>query len=458
MRLPILGLLAVSFAISWLLTFAVKRVAPRLGFVDKPGGRKIHANPKPLGGGVAIFWAFALPLLAAVIGAKVTAPPRVLYFDTAIGANGVKTTSSGVWTFPDAYWSGIRKQTPMALTFLAAALCLHLLGLRDDRKALGPYSKLIFQLAAAAALAIPFREMRVLTALGPAVSIVVSILWIAGITNAFNFLDNMDGLSAGIAAVATVAFLITTVLIGQWFVAASLALLLGALLGFLCFNFPPASIFMGDSGSLVIGFILGVLTVRTTFLPPGADWGAGWYAVFAPVIVLAVPLYDLIVVSVIRISRGKSPFVGDTNHFSHRLVARGMTRRTAVLCLYLITAATSVAAILLPHVTTTFAAMLIFAQTLMVLGVVALLEQHPLPPAAAAAREGPPSLATHSSSFKGITYITALPAPPPPPPVSAAPVPPEPGADPIFPIPGSKRPLSPLEAAPMHPPEERPIP
>src|SRR3954454_2020208 len=136
---------------------------------------------------------------------------------------------------------------------------------------------------------------------------------------------------------------------------------------------------MGDSGSLVIGFVLGVLTVRTTFLPQGVDWGAGWYAVFAPVIVLALPLYDLIVVSVIRMSKGKSPFVGDTNHFSHRLVARGMSRRTAVLCLYLVTAATSIAAILLPHVTTPLAAILIFCQTVLILGMVALLEQHPLP-------------------------------------------------------------------------------
>ena len=102
---------------------------------------------------------------------------------------------------------------------------------------------------------------------------------------------------------------------------------------------------------------------------------------FAPVIVLAVPLYDMIVVSIIRIRRGKSPFVGDTNHFSHRLVARGMSRRTAVLTIYLVTAATSVAAILLPYVKSTFAAMLIFGQTLLILGVVALLEQHPLPSA-----------------------------------------------------------------------------
>jgi UDP-GlcNAc:undecaprenyl-phosphate GlcNAc-1-phosphate transferase len=191
-----------------------------------------------------------------------------------------------------------------------------------------------------------------------------------------------------VAAVCATAFLITALTIGQWFVAATLALLLGAVLGFLCFNFPPASIFMGDSGSLVIGLLLGILTVRTTFLPHGTDWGAGWYAVFAPVIVLAVPLYDTATVMLWRLRHGKSPFVGDTNHFSHRLVARGMSRRTAVLCIYLVTAATSMAAILLPHVNSPSGAMLIFAQTLLVLGVVALLEQHPLAPSPGTPGEG----------------------------------------------------------------------
>src|SRR5208282_4355569 len=172
--------------------------------------------------------------------------------------------------------------------------------------------------------------------------------------NAFNFLDNMDGLSAGVACVCATAFLFTTLSIGQWFVAAALALLLGSLLGFLWHNFPPAKIFMGDSGSLTTGLLLGILTVRTTYLPPGSVFANRWYAIFAPVIVLALPLYDLIVVSFIRLLHGKSPFVGDTNHFSHRLVARGMSRRTAVLCLYLIAACTSVAAILLPHVSPAF--------------------------------------------------------------------------------------------------------
>jgi UDP-GlcNAc:undecaprenyl-phosphate GlcNAc-1-phosphate transferase len=131
---------------------------------------------------------------------------------------------------------------------------------------------------------------------------------------------------------------------------------------------------------MVIGLFLGVLTVRTTYISPDiqAHFASGWYALFAPLIVMAVPLYDLLVVSALRIKAGKSPFVGDANHLSHRLVARGMSRRTAVLCIYLITAATALAAIVLTQVRTTHAAILIFAQTILILGVVALLEQHPI--------------------------------------------------------------------------------
>jgi UDP-GlcNAc:undecaprenyl-phosphate GlcNAc-1-phosphate transferase len=354
----LLALLVSAFALSWIVVWAMKRIAPRIGFVDQPGHRKIHHNPKPLGGGVGIFIGVALPLLAGLVLVNSMGP---------------------IWEIDPAYWSGARQQTPLALALLAAMLVLHVMGLFDDKKALGPFIKLFIQFAAAAALVATFDEVRALTFLGYLPSVVLTVLWITAVTNAFNFLDNMDGLSAGVAAVCTLAFLLTAITIQQWFVAATLALLLGALLGFLCFNFPPASIFQGDGGSLVVGFLLGVLTVRTTFLSPGEDFASGWYVVFAPVIVLALPLYDLVVVSIIRISRGKSPFVGDTNHFSHRLVARGMSRKTAVLCLYLITAATSIAAILLPQVESDSAAMLIFGQTLLVLGVVALLEQHPLP-------------------------------------------------------------------------------
>ncbi len=352
----IVAMLLGSFLLSWLLTRLMISLSPRIGFVDHPFGRKVHQTPKPLGGGVAITWAMLLPMIAALAWVWLVAPAHHPLAD---------------------YIGGLRRETPLLLGIITATLTTHVMGLIDDRKALGPYLKMLVQLAVAAMLVFTC-GLVALPQLGW-LSPVLTILWLVAISNAFNFLDNMDGLSAGVAAVCAAAFLVATLQIGQWFVAGGLALLLGALLGFLWFNFPPARIFMGDSGSLVVGLTMGILTVRTTFVESPAMWGAGWYAVFTPVIVLALPLYDLVVVSIIRLLKGKSPFIGDTNHFSHRLVARGMSKRTAVLCLYLVSAATAVAAIVLPQVRTPFAAMLIFGQTLLILGVVALLEQHPMP-------------------------------------------------------------------------------
>ncbi len=374
MRPLILCLAAASFIIAWIVTRLMRSVSPRIGFVDKPGGRKIHANPKPLGGGIGIFWGLTLPIIVGLIVVHFSDPPQFLQSMPSLGP---------VRDHLAAYWSGARQQTPLALSMLLAAAAIHALGLWDDRKALGPYLKLTVQLSIIALLVI-FTDFRILQFLdrampmGKLVSTLATILWIAAITNAFNFLDNMDGLSSGVACVCATAFLVVTLSIGQWFVAAALALLLGAMLGFLWHNFPPAKIFMGDSGSLLIGLVLGILTVRALYLPPGVALENDWYAIFSPIIILALPLYDLVVVCTIRIMRGKSPFVGDTNHFSHRLVARGMSRRTAVLCIYLVTAATSIGAILLPYVRGYFA-LLILLQTILILCMVALLEQHPLP-------------------------------------------------------------------------------
>src|SRR5437016_908113 len=117
MRLPIVGLILLSFALSWLLTFTMKRIAPRLGFVDKPGGRKIHANPKPLGGGVAIFWAFALPLLVAIAQAHIL--PLGTWHTPMANEQG---------RLDKALAGGIRLHTPMAMTLFGAALVLHILG------------------------------------------------------------------------------------------------------------------------------------------------------------------------------------------------------------------------------------------------------------------------------------------------------------------------------------------
>ncbi|MHC5003527.1 MAG: MraY family glycosyltransferase, partial [Planctomycetota bacterium] len=262
-----------------------------------------------------------------------------------------------------------------AWALLGGLTALHVVGLVDDRRGIGPWPKLLVQVAAATVLAVWF-EVRLLTLLPPALSVLVTVLWIVAITNAMNFLDNMDGLAAGVAAISATLFLAATLVNHQWFIAATLALLVGSLVGFLVFNFPPAKIFMGDGGSLVVGFLLGVLTARTTYFDPAAEsfpLGSAWYGVFMPVIVLAIPLYDFVTVTLVRLRQGRSPFVGDQQHFSHRLVRRGLSRRGAVMVIWAATAATGIGGIGLGRLAGWQAA-LVAVQTGAVLLMLAVLE------------------------------------------------------------------------------------
>jgi UDP-GlcNAc:undecaprenyl-phosphate GlcNAc-1-phosphate transferase len=244
---------------------------------------------------------------------------------------------------------------------------------------------------------------------GPWLSIIITATWFVVVTNAFNVLDNMDGLSAGVGAICAGFFLVTTVVAPQpqWFVGACLALLLGALLAFLVFNFPfrspcqsvaagtndaaqgvllrqnGASIFQGDGGSLVVGFLLAFLAVRITYLPldatahsshaPSLLNASQWAALLTPLVILAIPLYDFTSVTIIRLSQGKSPFVGDLQHFSHRLVRHGLSRRAAVIVIYGCTCVTAIGGVALASLRPWQAA-LVFAQTGLVLMVLALYE------------------------------------------------------------------------------------
>jgi UDP-GlcNAc:undecaprenyl-phosphate GlcNAc-1-phosphate transferase len=187
----------------------------------------------------------------------------------------------------------------------------------------------------------------------PWVTGALSVIWIVGLTNTFNMLDNMDGLSAGVAAIA--AAILSSVLLlvpqpvthqPQLFVGGFLLVVVGALLGFLWHNRPPARLFMGDAGSYLLGYLLAIATLTATFagenVPP--------HAILAPLCVLAVPLYDTITVITIRLREGRSPFVGDKSHFSHRLVELGMTKGQAVLTIYLATATCGLGAFLLHEV------------------------------------------------------------------------------------------------------------
>ncbi len=158
---------------------------------------------------------------------------------------------------------------------------------------------------------------------------------------------------------------------GQVFVGGLALLLVGTLLGFLVFNFPPAKIFMGDAGSLVIGFFVALLTIRTTYYHEAQS--GQWYPVVMPLVVLAVPLYDFISVTFLRISQGKSPFVGDTQHFSHRLKRRGFSDTQTVLTLYLATLCTGCGATFLYQVDLS-GTWLIFIQTFMIVAIIAVFE------------------------------------------------------------------------------------
>jgi len=350
------AVMAMAFGISVTGTFFSRRLAVRLGMLDEPTGRKAHRRAVPLLGGSAIFAAVGLPLATASVLAM------------AWGAAGAPAWLAETLK---QHIPGAASKAPMALGILGGAFVLHVVGLLDDRRAMGPWIKLAIQFLAAS-WAVIFCEVRVLRLSGPVVSCTVSILWLVTIVNAFNFLDNMDGLSAGVAAICAAALLAAAASLGQLFVSLWLALLLGALLGFLPFNFAPASSYMGDAGSLVIGFLLGVLSCLTSYVQPGRGFTV--YGVLAPVVLMSVPLYDLVSVIFLRLKSGQNPAAGDRRHFSHRLLRRGMSPRAAVLTVYLCTAATAISASLLPHVSTWAQAILIFAQTAIIILVIALLE------------------------------------------------------------------------------------
>jgi UDP-GlcNAc:undecaprenyl-phosphate GlcNAc-1-phosphate transferase len=355
MFLVMLVALVGSFLASTTATYAVRGWARRRSYVDRPGGHKGHAQPVALGGGVAITACLCLPLLAVTLAA------------------GLIVRAGGVAGLPElwvTHQQGIAGKWPEVLAIVGGALVLHLLGLIDDAKALGFLPKLIVQLVVAVVIAGPV-GIRAGEALGVPTSMVLTVLWIVLITNAFNFLDNMDGLSAGVAAIAGTIFAASALRTGQIFVPAVTFIYVGTMLGYLVFNFAPATIFMGDAGSLVVGYFIAVLTVLTTFYNP--EQGLQPTGVLVPLAVLAVPLYDVISVSWLRLRAGQSPFRGDRRHFSHRLVQKGMSPRAAVLTIYLATAATGLSAVLLPRADPLTAA-LAFAQCLCVVLIIAVLE------------------------------------------------------------------------------------
>ncbi|HID24797.1 MAG TPA: undecaprenyl/decaprenyl-phosphate alpha-N-acetylglucosaminyl 1-phosphate transferase, partial [Planctomycetaceae bacterium] len=211
----------------------------------------------------------------------------------------------------------------------------------------------------------------------PWVGLFLSVLWILVLINAFNFLDNMDGLSSGIAFISSALFA-AIMLVGtsepHWLVGGVLLVLAGALAGFLWFNWPPARVFMGDSGSYFIGLMLACATLLGTFYEFETSGGEHRHVILAPVFILAVPLYDFCSVILIRLREGRSPFHPDKSHFSHRLVQMGFAPRNAVLTIHLATLTTGLGGLLLYRVRDWFSALLIAFLIACVLAIVGILE------------------------------------------------------------------------------------
>jgi UDP-GlcNAc:undecaprenyl-phosphate/decaprenyl-phosphate GlcNAc-1-phosphate transferase len=345
-----------AFITSLLFTPLIRRMAPALGLVDEPGLRKVHATPTPMGGGIAVFFGLIFPALLVTFANNATRliPSALGEIRASIGNDVI-----------------LRHQT---MGIIAGAVVLFAVGLADDRWNLSWRLRLGVQLLVAFGVTQAGVQATVFVA-QPWIGIMITVLWIMVLTNAMNFLDNMDGLSAGIGVIASllsVGILLLMVPQPHLVVAFGLLLLAGSLTGFLCWNRPPASIFMGDSGSNLVGFLLATLTVSGTFYQ--VKTSASRHVILAPLCILAIPLYDFLTVILIRLSNGRSPFHGDKSHFSHRLVELGLRPARAVLTIHLATLMTGLGGLLLYKVADWTGAWLIIALICCVLSIVSILE------------------------------------------------------------------------------------
>nr|WP_231616008.1 MraY family glycosyltransferase [Novipirellula artificiosorum] len=345
-----------AMLVTWLSLYPVRRFASALGLVAKPGGHSTHAKVTPLGGGIGIWVGIMVTFSAAsvAIGLLRHYPELQARFPEAL-----QPYLEGAWSRLGQLWS-----------LLGAATVLVALGVTDDRRGgVNPFFRLAVEFAVAAfvvyGLGFGLTAFIGITWL----TNVLSVIWIVGLINSFNMLDNMDGLSGGVAAIIAASMAIVMLTTAdpetsrpQVFVAALLMVVCGSLLGFLWHNRPPAKIFMGDGGSYLVGFLIAVAMLMATF---ASNNGPRPHAMLAPLCVMAVPLYDMTTVLWIRIRQGRSPFVGDRSHFSHRLVELGLSRTQAVLTIYLVTATCGLASILLTHVE--------IVQAITVIGIVACM-------------------------------------------------------------------------------------
>jgi UDP-GlcNAc:undecaprenyl-phosphate GlcNAc-1-phosphate transferase len=301
---------AGAFATSLLALPLWRKWCLHTGLVDDPGHRKIHDAPIPLAGGLAVLTGILLPLGAGAILLKL----------------GVVKVSSSA-----AIVHGLDRRALELAVIALGAVAITILGWLDDRHELKALPKFIGQIFIAIVVAAACKRITLFIH-SEAFSYAITILWLLTVINAFNFMDNMNGLCAGVGAIGALNFSLIAAAKGEYLVAITGFLMCGALVGFLPWNFPRARAFLGDAGSHLVGYLLAVMAILPHFYTRQEPHHL---AVLAPLLVLAIPLLDLAQVSMFRTLNKKPFWIGDTNHLSHRLVRAGLSRTSAVLVLWL---------------------------------------------------------------------------------------------------------------------------
>ena len=286
----------------------------RVNLVDDPGERKIHDQVMPLAGGYAVLTGILLPL--------------------AIGAGFIKLGIAKV-SFTNLIAHGFERRGLELAVIAAGAIAITILGWLDDKHELKPLPKFAGQFLIALLVAIACKRITLFVP-NVAFSYVITILWLLTVMNAFNFMDNMNGLCAGTGAIGGFMFALIAAADGEYLVALAGFLICGALAGFLPWNFPNARAFLGDAGSQLVGYLLAVMAILPHFY---TRQNPNRLAVLSPLLVLAVPLIDLAQVAILRTLNRKPFWIGDTNHLSHSLARAGLSRMKAVLVLWLAAAA-----------------------------------------------------------------------------------------------------------------------
>jgi UDP-GlcNAc:undecaprenyl-phosphate GlcNAc-1-phosphate transferase len=303
-----------------------RRWCLRTGLVDDPGHRKIHDQAVPLAGGLAVATGLLVPMALAALLLWWQVPRQWLHA-TLLGPGSADPV------FLLKY--GLNRRALELTGILLGAGGMLALGWLDDKRELPPAPKFIGQFLVALLVAASGARITLFIP-GALFHYAVTILWILTIVNAFNFMDNMNGLCTGLGLIGAWYFASIAALQGQYLVGLIAFLILGSLAGFLPFNFPQARAFLGDAGSHLVGYLLAVLAILPHFY--SSHHPRRW-AVLIPLLVLAVPLLDMAWVVILRCRMGRPFYVGDTNHLSHRLVRAGLTRVTAVVVIWILAAA-----------------------------------------------------------------------------------------------------------------------